>query len=172
MSKNYTAKVADSERTPESREDDMHESTPVHGVDYDKPWQPPHNLTAPTPRPGMAQRWIRVALRGDDDSANMAKSMQEGWQPRTMASVPGDFPVPTISNGKFAGCIGVQGLVLCEMPASRLKQRADYYAAQAEKQNEAVKQALFREERAGMPIEHSRKTETKTGRIPKIADDD
>lgn len=161
--------MAKNERANPSRVDDTRESELVHGDDYDKPWTPPHNLTAPEPRPGMAQRWIRTELGGTDDSANLARSMQEGWKLRSADSVPDNFPVPTISHGKHAGAIGVQGLVLCEMPKTRLAQREAYYAAQNKRQNDAVTADLLNE--VGDSAIDERASKTTSGKIPKIADE-
>ena len=37
---------------------------------------------------GMALRWIRINLRGQDDYQNVGKRMQEGWQFVDVSEVP------------------------------------------------------------------------------------
>ena len=52
------------------------------------------------------------------DDRNMARKANQGWRPRNVDTVaPGDHG-PTIRNGQFAGCIGVEGEVLMERPQS------------------------------------------------------
>ena len=94
----------------------------IHTLE-DKPWVPPTSLQAPKERDGFTQRWVRVSERGVDDVANWARKTREGWRPRPADSVPAGFEVPTISHGKFAGCIGVEGMVLCEMPKKMADRR-------------------------------------------------
>lgn len=145
----------------------------VHGEDELRPWTPPANLTAPEPRPGYVQRWIRVAMRGEDDVGNIAQSFQEGWQPRRADTVTGDFTPPTISHGKYAGYIGVHGLILCEMPAETDRQRKAYYRNLTAKQAAAVQTDLQRESNPDMPISQTRKSEVEMGKktIPNVSPD-
>jgi hypothetical protein len=108
------------------------------------PWVNPSSLQAPTARPGMVQRWIRVGTMGKDDPVNLARKLREGWTPRLAESVPDDFPVPRIDHGKFAGCVGVEGMVLMEMPKDRNKQRNDYYRKKGEAITKAIDEDLMR----------------------------
>lgn len=139
--------------------------------DEDRPWEPPSNLSAPAPRPGMSQRWIRTHVHGEVDVANVQKSFTEGWKPVRADSVEQTFYAPTISEGQWAGCIGVHGILLCEMPTKRLEQRTAYYAAQTKLQTQAVEQDLARESHPGMPITQIRRSSVSSGRIPNVADD-
>jgi hypothetical protein len=70
----------------------------------------------PPARAGMDQRWIRTELGGKFDPTNWARKQREGWKARPADSVPKDFPVPRIDQGKLAGCIGIEGMILCERP--------------------------------------------------------
>lgn len=124
---------------------------PVHDV-ADTPWKPPSNLDAPPPRPGMSQRWIRVAANGEDDHTNLAGKLREGWQPRRSDTVPAGYTPPTIAHGKYAGCIGVGGMVLVEMPATRSAERTAYYSRLADRQMDAVTQSLANAQEPGHPI--------------------
>ena len=46
-----------------------------------KPWQPPAKLDAPPAPDGYEHRWIRTAIRGEDDKSNVFSRMREGWEP-------------------------------------------------------------------------------------------
>jgi hypothetical protein len=79
-------------------------------------WRPSNLLEAPEPRPGFAQRWVATMVLGQETPTNVAKRLREGWQPRDIKSVKDGQHFPTIEHGKFAGHIGIEGMVLCEMP--------------------------------------------------------
>lgn len=98
----------------------------------DTPWTPPTSLSAPPARKGYRQKWVRVAIFGRPDVQNMARKFREGWLPRKANTVPKSFHVPSIRSGQFAGCIGVEGSLLCEMPEARVAQRNAFYRKRAE----------------------------------------
>lgn len=150
-------------------QDIVHE--PAHGDEYDRPWEPPSNLAAPPARPGMGQKWVRVSIRNEDDATNLSKSFREGWIPRRADTVPSGFRPPTIAHGEFAGCIGVHGMVLCEMPETRINQRRSYYEGRTRQQTVAIEQDLLKEQRPGHPIHQERKSTVSVGRRPVVADD-
>jgi hypothetical protein len=43
-----------------------------------KPWAPPSHLEAPEPPAGYVHRWIRVAMRGEEDKMKPQSSMMAG----------------------------------------------------------------------------------------------
>lgn len=145
---------------------------PVHGEDEDRPWTPPANLEAPPARPGYVQRWVRVSIRAEDDVTNVSQSFQEGWQPRRADTVPAKFTAPTISHGKYAGVVGVHGLILCEMPVKRNAERNAYYRNLATQQTQGVAHDLEKISHPEMPITQKRESEVKFGkRTPNVAPD-
>lgn len=81
----------------------------------------------PPAQPGMDQRWIRVAMNGKDDATNWARKQREGWSPRKAETVPKDFAVPKIDQGKFSGYIGIEGMILCERKMSISKRRDKHF---------------------------------------------
>ena len=85
---------------------------------YDESWKPPGLLDAPDPRPGFVQRWVSVSIAGRENTMNLQKRLGEKWRPRDPATVPDNFAAPTIAHNApaFAGCIGVEGMVLMERP--------------------------------------------------------
>ena len=143
----------------------------VHEERPEGEWKPPSNLDAPEPRPGMSQLWVRTAIREEDDAANVAKQAREGWVPRRADTVPTDFSAPTIKHGEFAGCIGIHGLVLMEMPTARVDQRRAYYAALVRQQNQAVNQDILRVQSSAVPFFETRKSRVTVGRKVAAAED-
>lgn len=129
-----------------------------------KPWVRPSSLEAPDPRPGFVQRWIRVAMHGQDDPTNVARKFREGWRPRPSSSLPPSYHAPTISHGKWAGCIGVEGSVLCEMPYKIRDKRNAYYQAKTQMVTDAIETELQNQARPGMPI-----TQERSSRVVKNA---
>ena len=178
--KKATGGIVGSEGVDARRSDPVHPTRvqesvrdPVHGEDDDnRPWAPPSNLVAPTPRPGYVQRWIRTSMRGTEDPSNIGRAYQEGWHPRRADSVPKDFHAPTIKHGQYAGFIGTNGMILCEMPAHRNEQRKEYYRTLTERQTQAIENDLAQQSQPGMPITQVRKSQSRTARrSPPVAAD-
>ena len=46
-----------------------------------KPWAPPSMLEAPPAPEGFVHRWVRTAIRGEDDKTNLHARLREGWEP-------------------------------------------------------------------------------------------
>ena len=94
-------------------------------------WTPPSSLDAPTAPDGFRHRWIRTEVLGMDDTKNMSGKLRSGWELVRGDEYPGQT-YATVKEGKYAGVIGVGGLVLArgfsrEAPAMqsgrRTKQR-------------------------------------------------
>lgn len=121
-------------------------------------WRPSNLLEAPEPRPGYAQRWVATMVLGQETPTNVAKRMREGWQPRSAKSIKDSQHFPTIEHGKFAGHIGIEGMVLCEMPTEMVNQRNEYYANMTDNLMTSVEQDMNRAETPGQPITRSFKS--------------
>ena len=120
-----------------------------------QPWTPPGSLDAPPAPKGYVQRWIRTESMGFMDTANVSKRLREGWEflrADTLKSEIGDNEYPKIHEGKYAGLIGVGGLVLARIPEEIAKSRAEYFKRISADQISAVDQNLMKEQRPGMPI--------------------
>ena len=100
-------------------------------------WTPPALLDAPEARPGMVQRWVATTIQGKDTPDNVYKRMREGWEPRKSSTVK-DQKFPTINHGQWAGCIGIEGMLLCEMPKDKHQSMKSYYKGKSNDQNEAL----------------------------------
>ena len=127
-------------------------------------WKPPALLDAPEARPGYVQRWVATSIQGKESPDNVYKRMREGWEPRSADSVK-DSLFPTINHGQWTGSIGIEGMLLCEMPKERHASMKAYYQGKSNDQNQSVVgelDALGRQ--SGLPIHQDRKSETSRGR--------
>lgn len=134
-----------------------------------KPWAPPNHLAAPDAPDGYVHRWIRVAMRGDEDKINVHAKLREGWEPVRADEYP-DFAAPTVESGKYAGVIGQGGLILCRMPEETAKERSAYYGLRTREQMTAVDQDLMKEQHPSMPIHNDRRSRVSFGGSRKDAE--
>ena len=150
MKKNETKKVtsrASSERSKTERP---------------KVWTPPSSLDAPPAPDGFRHRWIRAESLGFQDSKNISGRLRSGYE-LVRADEYEDSDYPVVTDGKYAGVIGVGGLVLARVPEEIAKSRTEYFKAQAQGQDEAVENDLLREEHKSMPINVDRQSRTTFG---------
>mgnify|MGYP003111349240 FL=1 len=125
-------------------------------------WTPPSSLDAPPAPDGFRHRWIRAETMGFDDSQNMSGKIRSGWELVRADQYPGtDYP--TVKDGKYAGVIGVGGLVLARIPEEIAKAREDYFNKQTEAKDEAVNNDLMKEQHPSMPINSERQTRVTFG---------
>ncbi len=125
-------------------------------------WTPPSSLDAPPAPDGFRHRWIRAETMGFDDSQNMSGKIRSGWELVRADQYPGtDYP--TVKDGKYAGVIGVGGLVLARIPEEIAKAREDYFKKQTEARDEAVNNDLMKEQHPSMPIDSERQTRVTFG---------
>ena len=127
-----------------------------------KPWAPPSHLEAPKPPAGYVHRWIRVAMRGEEDKMNVNSKLREGWEPVRADEYP-DYEAPVIDDGRYAGIIGQGGLMLCRIPVETAQERSAYYGTRTREQMVAVDQDLMKEQHPSMPIHQSRQSRVSFG---------
>ena len=70
---------------------------------------------------------------------------------------------PTAKEGKYAGVIGVGGLVLARIPEEIARQREDYFKKQTKDRDDAVKNDVLKEQHPSMPINSERQTRVTFG---------
>ena len=127
-----------------------------------KVWVPPSSLDAPPAPKGFRHRWIRAESVGFDDTKNIAGKLRSGWELVRADQYEGsDYPV--VKDGKYAGIIGVGGLLLARIPEEIAKQRTEYFKRQTEARDEAVDNDLMREQHPSMPINIDRQTRVTFG---------
>ena len=128
-----------------------------------KQWMPPQLLPDPTPEPGYAYRWIRIASLGKDDATNISGKLREGWEPVKASDHP-EIRLFGSGNGKFPDSVEVGGLLLCKTPVEFTEQRNSYYRNQAEAQMNSVDNTYMRENDPRMPMFKERKSTVTFGK--------
>ena len=133
-------------------------------VKQEKPkvWAPPSSLDAPPAPDGYRHRWIRAESMGQDDTRNMSGKIRSGWDIVRGDEYP-DYDYHTVNDGKYAGVIGVGGLVLARIPEELAKQREAYYSQMNADRNEALENDLMKEQHPSMPINQERQTRVTFG---------
>ena len=127
-----------------------------------KVWVPPSSLDAPPAPKGFRHRWIRAESVGFDDTKNISGKLRSGWELVRADEYEGsDYPV--VKDGKYAGVIGVGGLLLARIPEELAKQRNEYFQKQTEARDEAIDNDLMREQHPSMPINIDRQTRVTFG---------
>ena len=125
-------------------------------------WTPPSSLDAPPAPAGFRHRWIRTEVLGFDDTKNMSGKMRSGWELVRADEYP-ESQFPVVKDGKYAGVIGVGGLVLARIPEEIAKSREAYFKKQIEAREEAIENDLYKDQHKSMPINSERQTRVTFG---------
>ena len=131
-------------------------------IEVKKVWTPPNSLDAPPAPTGYRHQWIRAEILGQRDDKNVASSLREGWELVRADEYP-DSKYPVLSEGKYAGMIGVGGLVLARIPEEILKQRAEYFRRITQDRTDAIDRDLMKEQHPDMPINIDRQSRVTFG---------
>ena len=126
-------------------------------------WAPPQTLPEPEPQEGWVFRWIRTSIMGQADPSNTSAKFREGWEPVKASEQP-KLMLQADPNGRFKDNIEIGGLLLCKAPAELMKQRDEYYAAQAKAQIQSVDNNFMRLNDERMPLFNERKSTTSFGK--------
>ena len=127
-----------------------------------KEYKPPSSLDAPPAPNGFRHRWIRAESVGFQDSKNVYGRLIEGYE-LVRADEYSNADYPVVAEGKYAGVIGVGGLLLARIPEELAKQRVDYQKKLSEAQDESVETDLLREQHKSMPIDVDRQSRVTFG---------
>jgi len=127
-----------------------------------KVWTPPSSLDAPPAPDGYRHRWIRAESMGFDDTKNMSGKVRSGWDLVRADEYP-EHDYPSVNEGRYAGVIGVGGLVLARIPEELAKQRDAYYSQMSQDRNEALNNDVLKEQHPSMPINQERQTRVTFG---------
>lgn len=145
----------DKMKTPRASQSRVSEKRPVT-------WTPPSSLDAPPAPEGFKHRWIRTEVLGFDDTKNMSAKLRSGWELVRGDEYPGQT-YATVKEGKYAGVIGVGGLVLARIPEEIAKARDEYYKKQTQDREDAVNNDLMKEQHPSMPIDSDRQSRVTFG---------
>ena len=125
-------------------------------------WTPPSSLDAPPAPDGYRHRWIRTEVLGFDDTKNMSGKLRSGFELVRADEYP-DSQYPQMKDGKYAGVIGVGGLVLARIPEEVAKSREDFFKKQTQAKDEAINNDLMKEQHSSMPINAERQSRVTFG---------
>jgi len=114
-----------------------------------KVWTPPTSLDAPPAPKGFRHQWIRAEILGHQDTSNVARSLREGYELVRADEYP-DQDFPSMNEGRYAGMIGVGGLLLARIPEEIALQIDEYYKKQTQNKEEAVNNNLMKEQHPSM----------------------
>ena len=127
-----------------------------------KVWTPPSSLDAPPAPDGFRHRWIRAESMGQDDSKNMSGKMRSGWELVRADEYP-DHDYPSLNEGRYAGVIGVGGLLLARIPEEVAKSRELYFKQMTQDREQSVENDPLKEQHPSMPINQDRQTRVTFG---------
>ena len=127
-----------------------------------KEYKPPSSLDAPTAPDGFRHRWIRAESMGFNDTKNIHGRLRSGYELVRADEYDSDT-YPTVLDGKYAGVIGVGGLLLARIPEELAQSRMDYQQRQTEGQDESVETDLLRDQDKRMPIKIDRNSKQTFG---------
>ena len=120
-----------------------------------KEYKPPSSLDAPPAPDGFRHRWIRAESMGFNDTKNIHGRLRSGYE-LVRADEYDAEQYPVVMDGKYAGVIGVGGLLLARIPEELAQARMDYQQKQTEGQDESVETDLLRDQDKRMPIKIDR----------------
>ena len=100
-------------------------------------WTPPSVIRCTRAKTWFVQRWVATSIQGKDTPDNVYKRMREGWEARPANTVKNQL-FPTINHGQWEGCIGIEGMLLCEMPKEKHRQMKEYYGTKSVEQNQSL----------------------------------
>ena len=120
-----------------------------------KEYKHPSSLDAPPAPDGFRHRWIRAESLGFNDTKNIHGRLRSGYELVRADEYDSD-QYPVVLDGKYAGVIGVGGLLLARIPEELAQARMDYQARQTEGQDESIENDLLRDQDKRMPIKVDR----------------
>jgi len=130
--------------------------------DRPKVWTPPSSLDAPPAPTGYRHRWIRAESVGFDDTKNVSGKLRSGFELVRADEYP-NHEYPKVKDGKYAGVIGVGGLLLARIPEEIAKSRTDYFEKRTRERENALANDPLKEQHPSMPISKERQTRVTFG---------
>ena len=137
-----TNEIEQETTTRQSRESESHAKESRR-----TPWRPVRKLETPPPPEGYEYRWIRESMLGQEDKANVARRLREGWELVRGTDLPAEYAFPTADSGRHAGFIYSEGLLLAKIPVETRNERNAYYEDQTARKKEALDNNIFSESR-------------------------
>ena len=140
-------------------------------------FEEPNALTIPDPvqarfdNQGLALRWIRISIKGNDDKKNVGNKLQLGWEFVSPEEVPEMALTSFVRDeGRYQGAVCRGDVALVKMPAGKVNSRRKFYEQKANDQMDAVNAQLMKSSDSRMPITNSSRSVTTKGRVPSFQD--
>ena len=127
-----------------------------------KEYKPPSSLDAPPAPDGFRHRWIRAESMGFNDTKNIHGRLRSGYELVRADEYP-DTQYPSDTEGRYAGIIGVGGLLLARIPEEIALQIDAYYKKQNDAKEEAVENNLMKEQHPSMKFQKESNTRVTFG---------
>tara|TARA_R100000664_G_scaffold9032_1_gene15000 strand:+ start:41 stop:502 length:462 start_codon:yes stop_codon:yes gene_type:complete len=121
-----------------------------------KEYKPPSSLDAPPAPDGFRHRWIRAESMGFNDTKNIHGRLRSGYELVRADEYDDGDSYPIVMDGKYAGVIGVGGLLLARIPEELAQSRVAYQQRQTEGQDESVEADLLKDQDKRMPMKFER----------------
>tara|TARA_R100001079_G_scaffold109274_1_gene81549 strand:+ start:2528 stop:3007 length:480 start_codon:yes stop_codon:yes gene_type:complete len=126
-------------------------------------WVPPSSLEAPEPPEGFHHRWVRTEFRGQHDEKNVMGRLRSGYEFVMAKEYPDRMDLPSVTDGKYKGVIGVGGLLLMRCPIEVKEDRDAYFRRLTDEQTASIENDLYKEEHPSMPISQERQNRVTFG---------
>ena len=134
--------MAETNKARASRDSETHDKQARR-----RPWRPVRKLETPPAPPGYTFRWIRESMLGQEDRANVSRRLREGWELVKGSDLPPEWELPTMDNGRHAGVVYNEGLLLAKIPIETVEERNDYYQTKTQQAKDALDNTMFNETR-------------------------
>jgi hypothetical protein len=92
----------------------------------------------------------------------MSGKIRSGWELVRADEYP-ESQYPSVKDGKYAGVIGVGGLLLARIPEEIAKSREAFFRQQTQARDEAINNDLMKEQHSSMPINSDRQSRVTFG---------
>jgi hypothetical protein len=114
---------------------------------------------------GFALKWIRISVRGEEDTKNIGVRLNEGWEFVTEEECP-DMArnFKGLDVGRLSGCVIRGDVALAKIPLELREDRLNRTAERTRILNEAVNNNLMRDNDSRAPITNASRTRARTGK--------
>ena len=120
---------------------------------------------------GLALRWIRISLKGDDDYKNVGRKQQQGYDFVDPKEVPEMLPTSVVQDtGRYKNCVVRGDVALAKIAKGQAEARNKYYQDKSDSMIDAVNQQLMSNSDSRMPISNTSRSVTTRGRQPSFQD--
>ncbi len=116
---------------------------------------------------GMALRWIRMTVKGNDDISNIGKRIHEGWEFVTLEEAPEmEYNSFVKEEGRHTGTVCRGDLGLAKILTGKAVARKEFYENKSREMMDAVHAQLDSNSDSRMPISNRSRTTVTKGRAP------